>query len=64
MARFAGFNDPAIGFNVILRACESVEQYKLRHEFIKCIHGRYAAGGIEIPFPIRTVHFKERKLEK
>ncbi|MCU0845866.1 MAG: mechanosensitive ion channel family protein [Spirochaetes bacterium] len=59
IVRFTGFNDSAIGFNVILRAREYVEQFILRHEFIKRLQRRYEAEGIEIPFPIRTVYMKE-----
>ncbi len=61
MVRYTGFNDSAIGFNVILRAREYVEQYMLCHEFVKRLHRRYAAEGIEIPFPIRTVYMKEKE---
>jgi small-conductance mechanosensitive channel len=35
-----------------------VNKYLVRHEFIKALHKRYNAEGIEIPFPIRTVHMK------
>jgi small-conductance mechanosensitive channel len=33
-------------------------QGPVRHEFIKRLHKRYGAEGIEIPFPIRTVIMK------
>ncbi|MBU4608888.1 MAG: hypothetical protein KUA33_09355, partial [Methanobacterium sp.] len=57
--RFFDFDDSSINFNVFLSAREFVEQYPLKHEFIKKLHKRYQKEGIEIPFPIRTVHRKE-----
>jgi small-conductance mechanosensitive channel len=57
--RYNAFADSSINFNVILRAKEVVDQHMIRHEFIKRLHKRYAQEGIEIPFPIRTVHFKD-----
>ena len=59
MVRFGGFGDSAVTFNVILRAREYVEQFMIRHEFVKRLHRRFAEEGIEIPFPIRTVYMKE-----
>jgi len=35
-----------------------VDQHLVRHEFIKRLHNRYRAEGIEIPFPQRTVHLR------
>ncbi|OFV90796.1 MAG: hypothetical protein A3G76_11565 [Acidobacteria bacterium RIFCSPLOWO2_12_FULL_65_11] len=40
---------------MILRAREYVDQYLLKHEFIKRLHERYTREGITIPFPIRTL---------
>jgi small-conductance mechanosensitive channel len=61
--RFHTFADSSINFTVFLRAKEFVEQYPLKHEFIKRLHERYQKEGIEIPFPIRTVYMRE-KLQK
>ena len=36
------------------------DQFLVRHELVKRIHERYGSEGIEIPFPIRTVHMRER----
>ena len=41
-----------------LRGQEFTDQYLVKHEFIKRLQRRYAQEGIEIPFPIRTVHLK------
>lgn len=54
--RYHTFGDFAIQFTVILRAKKFVDQYLLKHVFIKRLAERYREAGIEIPFPIRTVH--------
>jgi small-conductance mechanosensitive channel len=56
--RYDTLGDSSITFTVILRAREVVDQYLIRHEFIKRLHSRYRAEGIEIPFPQRTVHLR------
>ncbi|MFN3820937.1 MAG: mechanosensitive ion channel family protein, partial [bacterium] len=54
--RYHTFGDSAVEFSVILRAKEFVDQYLIKHEFIKRVHKRYREEGIEIPFPQRVVH--------
>lgn len=54
--RYHTFADFSINFSVILRVKEFIDQYPVKHEFIKRLHERYSKEGIEIPFPIRTVH--------
>lgn len=56
--RFHTFSDSSIDFTVILRAKSFSDQYIIKHEFIKRLHKRFDAEGIEIPFPIRTIHLK------
>jgi small-conductance mechanosensitive channel len=56
--RYDGFGDSSITFNVILRSRTAPDQHLIRHEFIKRLHERYRAEGIEIPFPIRTIHMR------
>lgn len=56
--RFHTFGESSVNFTVILRAKEFVDQYLLKHEFIKRLHARYRQDGIVIPFPIRTVHLR------
>lgn len=53
--RYHTFSDSSINFTVILRAREYVDQYLLKHEFIKRLHVRYQREGIVIPFPMRTI---------
>jgi small-conductance mechanosensitive channel len=57
--RFHTFGESSIDFSVILRVREFVDQYLLKHHFIKRLHERYRQAGIEIPFPIRTVYIKK-----
>jgi small-conductance mechanosensitive channel len=53
--RYHTFGDSSINFTVILRAREFVDQYVIKHEFIKRLHARFDQEGIVIPFPIRTI---------
>jgi small-conductance mechanosensitive channel len=62
--RYHTFSDFSINFTVILRAREYVDKYLITHEFIKRLHRRYQAEGIEIPFPIRTVHMRSPKVNE
>jgi small-conductance mechanosensitive channel len=59
--RYHTFGDFSIGFTVILRAKEYVDQYLIKHEFIKKLHKRYEEQSIKIPFPVRTVHIESAK---
>ncbi|MDD2541128.1 MAG: mechanosensitive ion channel family protein [Desulfuromonadaceae bacterium] len=59
--RYHTFADSSINFTVILRCKEYVDQYLVKHEFVKRLHRRYRDEGIEIPFPIRTVHLKKQE---
>lgn len=59
--RFHTFADFSINFTVILRAKEFVDQYLIKHEFVKRLHERYAKEGIVIPYPIRTIVYEEEK---
>ncbi len=54
--RYNNFGDFSIDFTVIMQTSEVVSQYLIKHEFIKRLHRRYGEEGIEIPFPIRTIH--------
>jgi small-conductance mechanosensitive channel len=56
--RYHTFGDSSVNFTVILRGKEVVDQYLIKHEFIKRLHVRYRREGIEIPFPMRTVHVR------
>jgi small-conductance mechanosensitive channel len=53
--RFHTFGEYSINCTVILRAKEFVDQYLVKHQFIKKLHVRYRQEGIVIPYPTRTV---------
>jgi small-conductance mechanosensitive channel len=57
--RYHTFADSSINFTVILRAKEFVDQYLIKHEFVKRLHTRFNDEGIVIPFPIRTIAYRE-----
>lgn len=56
--RYGSFGDFTINLTVILRVKEFVDQYLIKHEFIKKLHERYNKEGIIIPYPIRTLHYE------
>jgi small-conductance mechanosensitive channel len=57
--RYHTFGESSIDFTVILRAREFVDQYLIKHEFVKRLHTRFAHEHIVIPFPIRTLEYRE-----
>jgi small-conductance mechanosensitive channel len=59
--RYHTFNDFSIDFTVILRCKEFVDNYLIKHEFIKKLHERYAKEGIVIPYPIRAINYDQEK---
>lgn len=59
--RYHTFADFSINFTVILRAKEFVDQYLIKHEFIKRLHERYNKEGIIIPYPIRAINYEQEK---
>jgi small-conductance mechanosensitive channel len=58
LVRFHTFSAYSVNFTVILRAKEYVSQYLIKSAFVKLLHQRFMEEGIEIPFPITTVHMK------
>jgi len=57
--RYHTFADSSVNFTVILRGKEFVDQYLIKHEFVKRLHTRFNQEGIVIPFPIRTIVQRE-----
>ena len=53
-----GFGDFSLDFTLICQVAEFVDQYLAQHELRKRIFKRFRKEGIEIPFPIRTLHLK------
>jgi len=61
--RYHTFADFSINFTVILRAKEFVDQYLVKHEFVKRLHERYMKEGINIPYPIRAINYTQEKAD-
>lgn len=49
------FAESSVNFTVILRAREFVDQYLVKHDFIKRLRTSFIGEGIVVPFPIRTI---------
>lgn len=60
--RYHTFGESGIHFSVTLRAKEFVDQYLIKHEFIKRLHKRYMAEGIVIPYPVRAINYEQEKM--
>ena len=54
--RFSAFADSSITVTVVLHTLEYGFQFELRSHLVKRLHKAYRDAGIEIPFPIRTLH--------
>ncbi len=54
--RYREFGDSSINFDILMSANGFRSQALIQHELIKRLHARFNAEGIEIPFPIRTLH--------
>ncbi len=59
--RYHTFDSSSINFTVILRAQEFVDNYLVKHEFIKRLQKRYAQEDITIPYPIRAINYEQEK---
>ena len=59
--RYHTFDAFSINFTVILRGKEFVDNYLIKHEFIKKLHKRYREEGIVIPYPIRAINYDQEK---
>lgn len=57
--RYKTFGDYSIDFSVIMRGKEFVDQYLIKHEFIKALHERYRKEKIIIPYPIRAINYQQ-----
>jgi small-conductance mechanosensitive channel len=55
-----GFGESSLDFTLICQVREFVDQYLVQHELRKRIFRRLHREGIEIPFPQRTVHLREK----
>lgn len=59
--RYHTLGDSGINFSVILRSGTFVDQFVVKHEFIKRIQERFAREGIVIPYPIRALNYDQEK---
>jgi small-conductance mechanosensitive channel len=57
-----GFGDSSLDFTLICQVAEFVDQYLVQHELRKRIFRRFRIEGVEIPFPIRTIHVRRTGL--
>lgn len=53
-----GFGDSSLNFTLICQVREFVDQYLAQHELRKRIFRRFRREGINIPFPVRTLHLR------
>ncbi|MYC33584.1 MAG: mechanosensitive ion channel family protein [Chloroflexi bacterium] len=54
---YRAFGDSNIDFVVVIRAQNRIAGFNVRSELIKRLHSRFAAEGITINYPARTLHF-------
>ena len=59
--RYRGIGTSSIDFSVSLSGKEFVDQYLIKHEFIKRVHRRFEKEGIVIPYPITAVNYEQEK---
>lgn len=59
LVRFKQFGDSNINFAIMLKGIDRVSQYALKHDFIKALHKRFQAEGIEIQYPARKLYFAD-----
>ncbi|MDG1949812.1 MAG: hypothetical protein P8J32_03245, partial [bacterium] len=57
--RFSSFGDSAIQMNVFLSIDRFLDQYVIRHEFIKALTIAYKKAKIDIPYPQVEVHMSK-----
>jgi small-conductance mechanosensitive channel len=55
-----GFGDSSLDFTLICQVKEFVDQYLVQHELRRRILKRFRREGVEIPFPIRTLHIRSQ----
>jgi small-conductance mechanosensitive channel len=61
--RYEEFGDSSINFRVRMFVKAFQDQFLIKHSFIKLLHQRFNEVGIEIPFPIRTIHVKREEAD-
>ncbi|MBK7291072.1 MAG: mechanosensitive ion channel family protein [Chitinophagaceae bacterium] len=59
IVRFYNFGDSSIDLKIFLQVMEYADQFAITSAFIKLLHKTYQQEGINIPFPIRTIHMNK-----
>jgi small-conductance mechanosensitive channel len=59
VVRFQQFADSSLNFKMFMSVNDFSFKFSARHEMMKRIYRRFRQEGIEIPFPIRTIHLPE-----
>ncbi len=59
--RYHTFGESGINLTVVMRGATFVDQFLIKHEFIKRLHDRFAREGIVIPYPIRALNYDQEK---
>ena len=57
-----GFGAYSLDFTLICQVREFVDQYAVQHELRKRIWARFRQEGIQIPFPVHTVHLSDGRV--
>ncbi|MEI7771454.1 MAG: mechanosensitive ion channel family protein [Chloroflexales bacterium] len=55
LIRFGALGDSSVDLTVIMRGRTFIDQFLIKHEFVKRLRARFRAEGIEPPFPIQTL---------
>ena len=61
LIRYHTFGQSGIDLTVVMRGATFVDQFLIKHEFIKRLHDRFAREGIVIPYPIRALNYDQEK---
>ncbi|MBT7903366.1 mechanosensitive ion channel [Candidatus Woesearchaeota archaeon] len=64
LVRFHTFGESNIEFSIILRVEHFVDQYRVKHEFIKALKDRYDQENIEISWPVRKIYYDNQVANK
>ena len=62
--RYNSFGDSGVTMSVNLMAQEFIDQFLVKHEFIKRLTARFRKEGIVIPYPVRAINYSQEKAEK
>jgi small-conductance mechanosensitive channel len=59
VVRFNNLGDFSIKFSVVMRCGQYTDQFLIKHEFIKQLMKRYAAEGIQVPYPTNITYLRQ-----